>query len=65
MAKFIGRCIDGKFKYKAKIDGVHRFDVIEAMDFESGWFLFTINGVLIDRFETMCDIAEYIEEMDK
>ena len=64
MVRFEGMCINGKFTFKATFDNVHRFDVVEAIDFAGGWFLYTLNGLEIDRFETLCEIETYIEEMD-
>lgn len=65
MVQFIGGCIGGVCKFRARVDNVHRFDVVEATDFAGGWFLYTLNELEIDRFETLCEIEIYIEEMDK
>ena len=65
MVRFQGNCVCGKTTFKATFNDVHRFDVVEVIDFAGGWFLYTLDGLEIDRFETLCEVETYIEEMDK
>ena len=52
--------------FKAEVDDVHRFTVIENQSYVSGWNLYTPDEKIhIGNFATLCEVEQYIEDMDK
>lgn len=44
----------------------HRFTVVENLSFSGGWNLYTPDSKIhIGRFDTLCGVEQYIDEMDK
>ncbi len=51
--------------FMCQINNITRFHVIESGDFTGGWVLYTLKGVKIRKFTTLCEVENYIGEMDK
>lgn len=65
MVQFQGKYVGGKESNAVIIDGVKRFNCEQHLGFMGGWNLYTLEGIKIEHFATLCDVEIYVEEMDK
>ena len=48
-----------------EIDGVKRFQAVKKQDFLGGWKLINSLGINCGQFESLIDIQNWIETLDK
>ena len=63
MVRFKSKLVGGLERLDISIDNVLRFNAVKDL---SGWNVWTLGyKKLIAKFDTLCEIEIYVEEMDK